>query len=147
MASAIWDTVLSISEYIPLISAPPKNRHIHHHHTASAPSLLTSAPDMRLFAISLGAYGSHKLRDNLSISERRRLAFETGNRYHLIHSLGLVAACRSTYPKVTAAIFLGGIILFCGPCYHYAITGREESRQVTPLGGILLILGWLSLCL
>ena len=32
-------------------------------------------------------------------------------------------------------------------CYAYALTQNSYFRKVTPLGGILLILGWLSVAL
>ncbi|PIO75448.1 hypothetical protein TELCIR_02497 [Teladorsagia circumcincta] len=38
----------------------------------------------------------------------------------------------------------GGMVMFCGPCYHYSLTGQEFTRRFTPVGGILFILGWLT---
>lgn len=113
-------------------------------------------------AISLGAYGSHGnpspihlnltpffsvLRDNPSIEERRRTAFDTASRYHLIHSLALLAAPSARFPLVTAGLFTTGILLFCGPCYHYSISGAESTRKYTPIGGVTLIIAWLSFIL
>ncbi|VDL84093.1 unnamed protein product [Nippostrongylus brasiliensis] len=98
-------------------------------------------------AVAVGAYGSHVIRDDESLDPRRKKAFETGSRYHLIHTLALLAAPRARYPLLTSAIFVGGIVLFCGPCYHYSITAKENTRRYTPIGGVLFILGWLTFVL
>ncbi|CAJ0932094.1 unnamed protein product, partial [Mesorhabditis belari] len=96
-------------------------------------------------AVILGAYGSHVLRDQ--VDEHRKKAFDTGSRYHLLHSVALLGARQARHPLLTALLFSAGIILFCGPCYHYSITGEEKLRKFTPTGGILFILGWLSFIL
>jgi len=95
------------------------------------------------FAVGLGAYGAHVLRDS-AIDPRRKLAFENGNRYHLIHSVALLASSHSRCPRVTATLFLSGLLLFSGSCYHYALTGKEQMRMLTPYGGMLFIVAWLS---
>ncbi|KAK6050206.1 hypothetical protein COOONC_12288, partial [Cooperia oncophora] len=87
------------------------------------------------------------IRDDDSIDLRRKKAFEVGSRYHLIHTLALLAAQRARYPLVTSAVFASGIIMFCGPCYHYSLTGQESTRRFTPIGGVLFILGWLTFML
>ncbi|VDO23398.1 unnamed protein product [Heligmosomoides polygyrus] len=85
--------------------------------------------------------------DSDKVDIKRKKAFETGSRYHLIHTLALLAAQRARYPWLTSAVFLGGIVMFCGPCYHYSITGNEYSRKFTPMGGVLFILGWMTFIL
>ncbi|KJH51189.1 hypothetical protein DICVIV_02651 [Dictyocaulus viviparus] len=97
-----------------------------------------------VLAVAVGAYGSHKICDDDKLDIRRKKAFETGSRYHLIHSLALLAAPKARYPYVTSLVFMSGIIMFCGPCYHYSITGEESVKKYTPIGGVLFILGWLS---
>ncbi|VDM98683.1 unnamed protein product [Thelazia callipaeda] len=95
-------------------------------------------------AISFGAFGSHALRENGNVDERRLRAFDTGNRYHLIHSIALLGASKSRFPWLTAALLLGGMTIFSGSCYHYSITGKETMRKYTPFGGLMYILAWLS---
>ncbi|VDM50958.1 unnamed protein product [Toxocara canis] len=77
------------------------------------------------------------LRQNAVIDERRLRAFETGSRYHLLHSL----------PLLTASLFLAAITVFSSTCYHYSITGEDTFRRFTPLGGVLFIIAWLSFVL
>jgi uncharacterized membrane protein YgdD (TMEM256/DUF423 family) len=42
------------------------------------------------------------------------------------------------------AAFLLGMILFCGAVWTVALTGRSLG-SVAPMGGMLLMLGWLLL--
>jgi len=96
-------------------------------------------------AIAFGAYGAHGFRDRTDIPRERILAFDTGNRYHLLHSVALLATPLATYPLVTGSLFAVGTTIFSGTCYYYAMTGRDDVRRLTPYGGIILILAWLSL--
>ncbi|VDN90855.1 unnamed protein product [Brugia pahangi] len=97
-----------------------------------------------VLAISLGAYGAHVLREGGNADERRVRAFETGNRYHLIHSVMLFLANKARFPWLTVSLFLGGMVVFSGSCYHYSMTGKDCLRKYTPIGGVMYILAWLS---
>ncbi|PIC51519.1 hypothetical protein B9Z55_002045 [Caenorhabditis nigoni] len=156
MAQVITDVVNTITDFFPI-----KRFAALFPTVASSPTIEALLPqpavDMSPFirlaglsgavAISLGAYGSHVLRDDPSIEERRRTAFDTASRYHLIHSLALLSSPSARFPLATAGLFSVGILLFCGPCYHYSITGVESTRKYTPLGGVTLIIAWLSFIL
>lgn len=108
-------------------------------------SLIRLAGFSGALAISLGAYGAHAFRE---ISDERRLrAFESGNRYHLLHSVALLCSLKAKHPLLTAGLFLGGITVFSGSCYHYSFTGKDVLRKYTPIGGVMYILAWLSLLL
>lgn len=40
-----------------------------------------------------------------------------------------------------------GMALFCGPCYYRAFTGEQKLTKLTklaPIGGVCLIVAWLS---
>ncbi|CAP23355.1 Protein CBG02213 [Caenorhabditis briggsae] len=156
MAQVITDVVNTVTDFFPI-----KRFAALFPTVASSPTIEALLPqpgvDMSPFirlaglsgavAISLGAYGSHVLRDDPSIEERRRTAFDTASRYHLIHSLALLSSPSARFPLATAGLFSVGILLFCGPCYHYSITGVESTRKYTPLGGVTLIVAWLSFIL
>uniref|UniRef100_A0A7I4XZR0 Transmembrane protein 256 homolog n=1 Tax=Haemonchus contortus TaxID=6289 RepID=A0A7I4XZR0_HAECO len=146
------NTLLS---YIPEVALPKKKQSVA---TSTGAPLRSSCPEamnkiVRIaglsgaIAVAVGAYGAHVIRDDESIDVRRKKAFETGSRYHLIHTLALLAAPRARYPLVTSTVFLSGIVMFCGPCYHYSLTGKENTRRFTPIGGVLFILGWLTFML
>ena len=42
---------------------------------------------------------------------------------------------------------IGGMSVFCGTIYYHALTEEKALRKYTPYGGVLLILGWLSMAL
>jgi len=124
--------------------------------SVSASSAVVCCGDMALFvrlaglsgalAVGLSAYGAHVMRDS-AIDPRRKMAFDTGNRYHLMHTVALLASNHSTHPRLTATLFLAGMMLFSGSCYHFGVTGKEQLRQLAPYGGMVLIAAWLSFLL
>jgi uncharacterized membrane protein YgdD (TMEM256/DUF423 family) len=83
--------------------------------------------------------------------------FKTSVDYHLAHALalGLTGALmlrqRSRWLSAAAYGFLGGIIFFCGSLYLLVIAGPKwlgvPWGAIAPIGGILMILGWLFLAI
>ncbi len=103
-----------------------------------------------LVSVVMGAFGAHALRGRLESSLMN--AFETGVNYQMTHSLALLVACllaehwgRNLVIDLSAAFFTVGILLFSGSLYGLALTGMKWLGPVTPIGGLALILGWLSL--
>ena len=47
--------------------------------------------------------------------------------------------------KVAGWSFFAGIVLFSGSLYALAFTGVGILGAVTPIGGLLFLIGWLSL--
>lgn len=96
-------------------------------------------------AVLLGAFGTHVLAD--TIPPGRLETFATGARYHLIHSVLLVAI--SFTPRQiqvpSGFLILAGTLVFSGSLYLLALTGHGFLGAVAPVGGILLVAGWLSL--
>ena len=77
--------------------------------------------------------------------------FEVGVRYHLFHSLALLAVAwaASRWPASGAAVagwfFLAGILIFSGSLYLLALTGVRWWGAITPVGGVAFLIGWLIL--
>lgn len=96
-----------------------------------------------------GAFGAHALADTLT--PRRLAAFETGVRYQAWHALAMlgVLAWRAARPLagqcLTLGLWLAGTGLFSGSLYGLALSGLGALGAITPLGGLLLIGGWLAL--
>ncbi len=96
-----------------------------------------------------GAFGAHALEGQLA--PRLAAAFETGVRYQAWHTLALLAvlAWRASVPLAGQRLALGlwaaGMLLFSGSLYALALTGTASLGMITPLGGVLLIGGWLAL--
>ena len=102
-------------------------------------------------AVALGAFGAHALKAVLS--DEMKAVFETGVRYQTYHALGLFAAAwlgsrfPSRFVSAAGACFMGGIILFSGSLYALSLTGIRKFGAVTPLGGLLFLIGWTLLLL
>ena len=102
-------------------------------------------------AVATGAFGAHGLKDRLSAEA---LAWwQTGAQYQLAHALalvvvGLVAQRRASKAiEVSGAAFALGIVLFSGSLYALALSGMRALGAVTPVGGLLLLAGWVALAL
>ena len=106
-------------------------------------------------AVVLGALGAHALTERLT--PESLTAYLTGVRYHFWHALALlllVALKDHLSPtgfRHTALLFLIGTLLFSGSIYAlstralYAPEGLRWLGPITPLGGLLLITGWIRL--
>ena len=101
-------------------------------------------------AVALGAFGAHALKEKLGVDALK--TFETGVRYQMYHVIILLFV--NTYDgfsiktkKTISLLFFIGILLFSGSLY--AITAGNISAKniwfVTPLGGVFLLSGWLTL--
>jgi len=101
--------------------------------------------------VGLGAFGAHGLRGRLS--PEMLAVFETGVRYQLYHALALVALSAVMFRlngwMVVAAgwCFVAGIVLFSGSLYALALSGVRSLGAITPLGGLLFLLGWAALAI
>ncbi|WOO41897.1 DUF423 domain-containing protein [Rubellicoccus peritrichatus] len=103
------------------------------------------------FGVVLGAFGAHALHDRLVEANMLRV-WETAVDYQLFHTLalGIVAVLAMLWPKkaiYTSIAFLWGfgILFFSGSLYWLALGGPKWLGPITPIGGLLLILGWLLL--
>ncbi len=95
-------------------------------------------------AVLLGAFGAHGL-ERVVEDPDLLAAWSTGARYHLVHSVALLAvAVHPRRPKAAGVLFTVGIVLFAGSLYGLAL-GVQGLGPVTPLGGLCLVAGWLAL--
>jgi len=98
-------------------------------------------------AVVLGAVGAHALK--AQASEAAMSVYRTANAYHFYHALaligvGLLAQSRPSIGlKLSGACFALGVLLFCGSLYMLAFSGLHAG--LAPVGGVLLMLGWLLL--
>ena len=96
-------------------------------------------------AVALGAFGAHGLKDllmrngTLSIWEKAVL-------YHIVHAIVLLfLASRAPLPDVAIWLFFVGVVVFSGSLYLLAFTGMKWLGAITPIGGLCLLGGWLTL--
>lgn len=101
--------------------------------------------------VALGAFGAHALSPILPL--QKVTLFETGVRYHLIHTFALwgVVLCMERLPGSSralnriAALFLCGIVLFSGSLYLLATSDWAMFGAITPFGGLAWLAGWAGL--
>jgi uncharacterized membrane protein YgdD (TMEM256/DUF423 family) len=99
-------------------------------------------------AVVCGAFGAHALRSRLS--QELLHSWNTAVLYHLVHAivlLGVVLYCQQQgrSANLPAVLLTAGIVLFSGSIYLLVLTRMTWLGPVTPIGGVLLIAGWLSL--
>jgi len=103
-------------------------------------------------AVALGAFGAHGLRKRVSEDSLR--IWETANRYHFVHGLGLIAVAILARLQVgvggqamAAAFWLmvAGTLLFSGSLYVMTVWRRRWLGPITPLGGLAWIVAWVCL--
>jgi uncharacterized membrane protein YgdD (TMEM256/DUF423 family) len=98
--------------------------------------------------VLLGALGAHGLGPVLS--ETALNSFKTGILYQLIHAVALLALPGHLTNKWTVQFWTWGILCFSFSIYFLSVDelfGLNLSflGPITPIGGLLLIAGWLSL--
>ena len=101
-------------------------------------------------AVAIGAYSTH----SSTFDEVQLLWLEKGARYQMYHAIGLMLAGlalahRRKFQTLTigaASCFIGGIVCFSGSLYAITFTPLEAG-YITPLGGLLFMLGWILLAL
>tara|TARA_B100000579_G_C22772002_1_gene824470 strand:+ start:349 stop:729 length:381 start_codon:yes stop_codon:yes gene_type:complete len=112
--------------------------------------ILLSALFLGFLSVILGAVGSHLLEDYL-VSIDRSDTFETAVRYQFYHVFLLLFislfsdSLKANHIKYSFYCIFLGILVFSGSLYALCITNNPLFGAVTPIGGLLLILGWFFL--
>jgi uncharacterized membrane protein YgdD (TMEM256/DUF423 family) len=101
--------------------------------------------------VTLGAFGAHALRSRLS--PEMLVVFETGVRYQMYHAFAILIVAlmlgRMGGWLISTAgwLFTAGIVLFSGSLYLLALTRVTMLGAITPIGGLVFLLGWACLAL
>jgi uncharacterized membrane protein YgdD (TMEM256/DUF423 family) len=111
-------------------------------------SLILAGATFALIAVALGAFGAHALKAQLE-TLGNQATWETAVVYQMWHALALLILAsykiRNRAGSITAICFCLGVPLFSGSLYWLALDGPRWLGPITPLGGLLLMLGWCSL--
>lgn len=120
-------------------------------------SILIKGSILGGLAVILGAFGAHALKEVLT--PEQLLSFETGVRYQMYHALILIILFLITL-KINHKFFLRaeqfifwGVILFSGSIYLLSLKNMlgiellKYIAPITPIGGGLLIVGWVFILL
>ena len=99
--------------------------------------------------VIIGAFGAHGLKDILD--DYGKSIYNKAILYHMFHALAILilGVLNKIQPEpyliISGLCFLIGIIIFSGSLYILSITGIKSLGMVTPIGGALFILGWITL--
>ncbi len=114
-------------------------------------SAVISGVVMMVIAIILGAFGAHGLKEHLTPEKLN--TFEVGVRYQIYHGLaflilGLSADKVQFSLKRPVQFIFAGVLMFSVSIYFLAIqemlgVSLNFLGPVTPLGGALMIIGWI----
>ncbi|WP_336636592.1 DUF423 domain-containing protein [Lysinibacillus fusiformis] len=107
-----------------------------------------------LLAVAFGAFGAHALKEILD--DYSQGIWETAVQYQMFHATGLLVIGLLMSSKLfgevkqlnLAGIFFNfGIVFFSGSLYVLAISGIKVLGAITPIGGVLFIIGWILIIL
>src|SRR5262245_32267716 len=102
-------------------------------------------------AVALGAFGAHGLEKMFAGLAPEQAAkhfdwWKTAVAYHLPHAIAMLGLALAAPLRIWSwSFFLGGIVIFSGTLYAMALGAPRWFGAITPIGGILLIAGWLML--
>ncbi len=99
--------------------------------------------------VAAGAFGAHGLRR--LVAPDLLEVWRTAAQYQLIHGAGLLLVA-ALWPRLAPSpaawaggLMLAGLIVFSGSLYALVLTGTRALGAITPAGGLLMILSWLTL--
>ena len=100
--------------------------------------------------VAFGAFGAHALKSRLSAD--MLVVFETGVRYQMYHAFAIliVAAAIGRIGDANLLVlagwfFVAGVVLFSGSLYALSLSGVGVLGAITPVGGLLFLIGWACL--
>lgn len=112
--------------------------------------ILLCASALGAISVMIGAFGAHALRATLEATGRLD-TFETAVKYQFYHTLALLAIGLLMYRFSDKLLgyagfsMIGGILIFSGSLYILCMTGIRWLGAITPIGGLLMIIGWILL--
>jgi uncharacterized membrane protein YgdD (TMEM256/DUF423 family) len=116
---------------------------------------LTHASILGCTAVIIGAFGAHYLKTIFSLEQLQ--SFDTGVKYQFYHVFALAFTgvlgllLDKKYCKYATWFFTIGILFFSGSIYvlnflaSKDIIGIKGIGIITPIGGLFLIAGWITL--
>lgn len=106
-----------------------------------------------MLGVAMGAFAAHGLKAVLPVEALATI--KTGVLYQLLHAIAVVAVATlmqqdrwqhvHTELRRACTCFLFGVVFFSGSLYLLVLASLKVLGPVTPLGGVLLLLGWMWL--
>jgi uncharacterized membrane protein YgdD (TMEM256/DUF423 family) len=120
--------------------------------TAMDRTFLLIGSILGFLGVAFGAFAAHALRSR--VSPEMLTVFETAVRYQMYHTFAvlIVAAAIGRIGDASLLVmagwfFFAGILLFSGSLYALALTGIGMFGALTPVGGLLFLIGWVCLAI
>lgn len=93
-------------------------------------------------AVAFGAFAAHGVTD-----PKAKEWMHTGATYAFLHALAVFAAAAvvnagGRLARASAPLFLGGVVIFSGSLFAMALGAPRWFGAITPIGGVLFMLGW-----
>ena len=115
----------------------------------SFPPIAMIGAALGALAIATGAFGAHALKPFLT-EQGMGSAWETAVLFNLLHAVAISALGWTFGPVpwsnrsgLVGLAWILGTSLFSGSLYLLALGGPRWLGPITPLGGLLLLIGWL----
>ncbi len=89
-------------------------------------------------AVMAGAFGAH------GASGAAAEWLKTGGQYQLVHAVAALVAMRMG-ARGSGWLFVSGAAVFAGSLYLMALGAPRWFGAITPVGGVLMIAGWVWL--
>ena len=108
---------------------------------------LISGAVFGFLSVAFGAFGAHALKPFL-LGRNRLETFELAVEYQFYHALAMLLTGALMHHfdsfklKYAGIFFLLGILLFSGSLYGLCFSGLGMLGPLTPIGGVLLLVGW-----
>lgn len=102
-------------------------------------------PTLGFLAVALGAFGAHALKATLD--EYTTGIWQTATLYLMFHALAIIgyevwAKQNNVTKKLPSHCFALGAVVFSGSLYLLALTRIKTFGMITPIGGVLFLVGW-----
>lgn len=100
-------------------------------------------------SVALGAFGAHALKSRLD--EYSQGIYQTAVQYQFFHTFAIMAVgillmtIDSVWLRTSGWLFVWGTLIFSGSLYFLAFSGIKILGAITPIGGVLLLAGWICL--
>ncbi|WP_339215083.1 DUF423 domain-containing protein [Solibacillus sp. FSL W8-0372] len=101
-------------------------------------------------AVALGAFAAHALEDMLD--DYSTGIWDTAIQYQMFHATALILVGilmskailgEVKQLKIAMICFNAGIVIFAGSLMLLALTGIGILGAITPIGGVLFLIGWI----
>lgn len=103
---------------------------------------MTLAAISGFIAVAMGAFAAHGIDD-----PQAKDWIRTGSSYQFMHALATIACASvmqvgATRARFAPAFFLSGSLFFSGSLYAMALGAPRILGALTPIGGVLFLIGW-----